>query len=135
MMNCAECQAPGRSVWRPIEGRPIFNKVEQRGWFGLSECHLCGVLWMSAPYEPYASFVHLVSWPHSKAQWSPIAQMEDGKVISSWCDSEIKLAFPNLDEADRAAIEDHRRRSYGRAPIDESGAARSLDLSRYLEEA
>ena len=134
-MNCAECQAPARAVWPPVQGRPVFNKVEQRGWFGLSECPLCGVLWVSAPYEPYASFVYLVRWPHSKNQWSSVADLEQGKIISSWCDSEIRLAFAHMDKADIAAMEEHRRRSYGRAPIDKSGSTNSLDLSQYLKDS
>jgi hypothetical protein len=60
--------------------------------------------------------------------------LEGGKIISSWCDSEIRLAFANMDKSDLAAIEDHRRRSYGRTPIDESGVARTLDISQYLKD-
>jgi hypothetical protein len=93
-MSCKQCQAPVRLVWPPeVHGRPAFNKVEQRGWFALAECSMCGSLWVDAPYEPYASFVYSVFLPHSKAEWSQIGDLQDGQIISSWCDAEMRLAF------------------------------------------
>jgi hypothetical protein len=113
-MNCALCQAPKRWVWPPVTSLPSLNRIDQRGWFTLWECSVCHTLWVSAHYEPYGSFTYLVLWVHTRDQWLRIVDLEDGRIISAWCDSEIRRAWPHMDSSDVEAVERHRKRSYGR---------------------
>jgi hypothetical protein len=69
-----------------------------------------------------------------KEPMSRIADLQGGQIIGSWCDSEIRLALGQMDTTDLAAIEDRRRRSYGRTPFDGAGTGSPLDLSRFLKD-
>jgi hypothetical protein len=132
-MVCEKCQAPQKTVWPPTSSRPTLDKVEQNGWYTLSECSRCCALWVSAPYEPYASFVYEIGWPYSRLEFTTISALQDGRVISSWCDTKIRQAWSGMDSSDLAAVEVHRRRSFGRNPIDEPAPQQEPDLSAYLQ--
>jgi hypothetical protein len=69
-------------------------------------------------YEPYASFIYRVRWDDSAANWSRLAEQSDGRPIVEWAEVRIKATWQQLDVEDQAAVEHHRRRSYGRNPID-----------------
>jgi hypothetical protein len=98
--------------------QPALQKLEARNWLILSECAVCRQLWVGVPYEPYASFIYQVAWQDSAANWSKLAERDDGKAVVEWAEAQIKATWQQLEPADRAAIEHHRQRSFGRNPID-----------------
>jgi hypothetical protein len=85
----------------------------------LDNCPNCGALWGEAVYEPHASFRYLILWPYTADQWVQVANLESGLILDRWCDYEIRRAWKQMSDEDRAAVEDHRRRSIGRNPVDE----------------
>ena len=115
------CGAPVRCVWPPNRG-PVLPKLKQEGWFILDTCPNCGVFWVEAVYEPYASFRYLIRWPHSADQWTRVAKLESGLLLSRWCDYEIRRAWKQMSDDDRSAVQHHRQRSIGRNPVDEPPA-------------
>jgi hypothetical protein len=119
MPNCELCGAPARFVWPPVDNAPELTTVEQQGWFALLECLGCSRLWTRAHYEPYGSFIYLILWQQSRAEWSSFAQADEGRAIGKWCDNELRRAWSSMNSADLVAVAHHRRRSYGRNPFDE----------------
>lgn len=112
------CGAPSRWVWPPNRG-PRLSKLKQEGSFILDSCPDCGALWVEAVYEPYASFRCLIRWQRSADQWAQNAKLESGMVMSQWCGYEIRRAWKQMSDDDRAAVQHHRHRSVGRNPVDE----------------
>jgi hypothetical protein len=47
-----------------------------------------------------------------------MAEQDEGKGIVEWAEARIAATWQQLEPADRDAIEHHRRRSFGRNPID-----------------
>jgi hypothetical protein len=117
---CASCGAPARPFWPPSTRQPVFEKRATQNWLTLSECATCGQLWTGVPYEPYASFIYLVPWYRSAADWLMLAEQDHGRSVVEWAESRIRATWQQLGSADQAAIEHHRQRSYGRNPIDSS---------------
>lgn len=115
---CASCGAPRRPFWPPSATPPAFEKRALVKWLTLSECSACGQLWVGVTYEPYASFIYQVRWDDSAANWSRLAEQSAGRPIVEWAVARIKSTWQQLDLEDQVAVKHHRRRSYGRNPID-----------------
>lgn len=118
MSTCERCGAPARPFWPPSTTQPAFEKRATQNWLTLSACAACGQLWVGVPYEPYASFVYQVSWDEPETSWSRLAEQDDGRPVVAWAEGRIKATWQQLGSEDRAAVEHHRARSYGRNPID-----------------
>lgn len=101
-----------------MKAQPALEKLEMRHWLTLSECSLCRQLWVAVPYEPYASFIYQIAWNDSAADWSWLAEQDDGNTMIKWAEAQIKATWQQLSPADQAAIEHHRLRSAGRNPVD-----------------
>ncbi len=113
--------------------RPHFYHAENGESFSLVLCQDCGTLWVQAPYEPFASSIYSIIWPHSRAFWSHVGDREGFAVIAKWCDYKIRQAWPTMSERQRLAVENHRHRSFGRNPIDEALDQEETDpLAPYL---
>jgi hypothetical protein len=115
---CASCGAPARPFWPPSTTQPGFEKRVTQNWLTLSECPVCGHLWVGIPYEPYASFIYQVPWDRSEADWSRLAKQDGGRAVVDFADARIGATWRQLGPEDQAAIEHHRQRSFGRNPID-----------------
>jgi hypothetical protein len=112
-------------VWRtvstvlaPLTAQPAFERLSGKNWLTLARCCACHQLWVGIPYEPYASFIYQVAWSDRADNWSALVERDEGKGVVDWAEAQIKATWQQLESADRAAIEQHRRRSFGRNPID-----------------
>lgn len=130
---CPGCSRSGRLVIPPSVGRPHFYHAEDGEWFSLVLCQDCGSLWVQAPYEPYASFIYSISWPYSRDFWCYVGKLEGDTIIANWCSYKIRQAWPTMSEEERLAVLNHRRRSFGRNPLDEAPEGEETDpLAPYL---
>jgi hypothetical protein len=55
-----------------------------------------------------------------------------GVTLARWASGVVRSAWNALGEQDRADIEHHRRRSFGRTPLDERPQGPPPDLERVL---
>jgi hypothetical protein len=115
---CHHCEAPQRQLWPPRFGEWShgFRVVGRGDWKRLLECSNCGALWFEIPEEPYAAFPYLVAWPSTVAEWERLSRRPE-YVLERWHAARLREVYPTLDEADKQAIEHHRLRAYGRAPV------------------
>ena len=129
---CATCEAPGRLIWPPSKRQPSLDPQVERGWLTLFCCPTCGSLWMGLPYEPYAAFLYLALWTYSADDWSTLDALDKGQTLIQWFEGQIRAAWKGLNERDRADIEHHSRRSYGRSPVDGPADSPTPDIGRLL---
>ena len=125
--QCTGCSGPGKVVWPASATRPQMHHAAVGEWYDLVLCQDCGRLWVQAPYEPFASFIYLIAWPHSRRFFHRVVGLEHGSVIAHWCDYKIRTAWPTMSDQDRLAVQNHRNRSYGRNPIDEAPSGEETD--------
>jgi hypothetical protein len=131
---CAACGGPGKLVDAPSIARPHSYHAEAGEWFTLVLCIDCGAYGVQAPYEPYASFIYSVRWPYSRDFRCHIGRNGGDILVGRWCDYKIRQAWPTMSEEERLAVENHRKRSYGRNPVDEAPGGEETDpLSPYLD--
>jgi hypothetical protein len=89
---------------------------------------------MAIPYEPYASFVYLSLWTHSSGEWLTINALDDGVTLCRWGDAQVRAAWVGMTDEDKAAVETHRQRSFGRNPIDDTSHQEVPDIDHLLVE-
>ncbi len=131
--DCTTCLSPAKKVWPPCANQPKLAKLLTLGWSLLLKCPECETHWAVQVNEPYASFLYFVRWPYSAEFWLGLVKKDDGILVSRWCTFQIQLAWPSMEEKDREAIEHHRRRSFGRNPIDETLPDGTVDpIAPYL---
>lgn len=120
-MTCPHCQAPERTIYGPGK-RPTFAEVRSGNWIALERCDVCGALWCSSPYEPYAAFEYVVRWERSPEAWSRLHDADSGRALLRWHAAVIREQWRSLPAAERENVEVHRRRSRGHNPIDNTTA-------------
>ena len=78
------------------------------------------------------SFIYLSLWPYSIDEWLSIAAIDDGLTLCRWGDAQVRAAWTNMNETDKAAVDNHRSRSFGRNPIDWVSDQDPPDIGRLL---
>ena len=119
-MTCKNCEFPIRKVWPPLGNVPKFIDIDSQNWMSLSKCGSCKTLWVSVPYEPYASFKYSVVWNKNETQWKNEISKDEGKELHNWHKSELLKYRDTLSQQDIEAIQTHRERSSGRDPYNET---------------
>ncbi len=132
--TCSHCGAPSRLVWPPSSRQPKLDVRLQRSWLKLLECPACAGHWLAVPHEPYGAFTYLSRWTSSPADWLAIYALDEGSTLARWGDWQVATAWPRMDESDRADIEHHRGRSFGRNPLDQRAEEPPPDIERLLAE-
>src|SRR5688572_25246692 len=129
-MNCTNCQSPERKLWVLFGShqQPTLTDTETGNWTWLQRCEQCGALWCLSRYEPHASFPYLVLWPHDSATWHRVSERDAGLSLGRWHASMVRQHWQSLPTAELDQVEAHRRRSYGRNPIDEPETFPLADL-------
>lgn len=129
-MNCTNCQSPERKLWVLFgpHPKPTLTDAESGNWTWLQRCEQCGALWCLSRYEPYASFPYVVLWPSDRAAWRRVSVRDAGESLGRWHASMVREHLQCLPAAELAQVEAHRRRSYGRNPIDEPETLQTADL-------
>jgi hypothetical protein len=88
---------------------------------------------MAVPHEPYAAFVYLSLWEYSADDWSTLYALDEGLTLTQWADGQVRAAWYSMSEQDRADIEQHRKRSLGRNPIDQHPRDPVPDVGHLIE--
>jgi hypothetical protein len=130
--QCITCEAQIRVIWPPSARQPSLDPLVQQGWLKLLRCPTCGSNWMAVPHEPYAAFVYLSLWKYSTDDWSPLYALDEGLTLTQWADGQVKAAWNSMSERDHADIEHHRKRSFGRNPIDQQTHDPVPDIERLV---
>jgi hypothetical protein len=84
------------------------------------------------PYEPEASFVYLSLWSRSSDELLSMYALDDGLTLCRWGDARVRAAWGGMTDEDKAAVEVHRQRNFGRNPIDDISNIEMPDLSHLL---
>jgi hypothetical protein len=71
------------------------------------------------PHEPHAAFWYAVWWTRSVSDWQKLHDLDAGQTLHQWHKAKIQELAPSVSAEDSARIEHHRKRSYGRSPVDE----------------
>lgn len=129
-MSCSNCQSPERILYGPGK-RPALTNIHLGNWIDLVRCELCGALWCLSPYEPYAAFEYLARWEFTADEWDQWHAADSGHTLRLWHAAMIREHWLGLAEDERARVDEHRRRSSGHNPIDNTqvfGAAEARSL-------
>ena len=129
---CVNCEAPQRTLWVMfgLHRKPIVSEEANGNWISLERCDTCGSLWCASPYEPYASFSYLVAWSDSQEAWKRIHGLDEGKTLLAWHAYAIAAYWRSLPKEEQEEVEAHRKRSYGRNPIDDPSSFGAAPLPR-----
>jgi hypothetical protein len=84
----------------------------------LEQCTACHTLWVFVPWEPYASYPYLVRWEYSPEDWQRLIDLDNAEILHKWHAAKIIELYGTLNDEDKAEMEAHRQRSYGRWPLD-----------------
>lgn len=114
---CGTCEAPARRLWS-FARHPPFTRVEAAGWAVLDRCPDCLRLWCSVAYEPHAAFTFWAAWDDSAASWRQSATGEGAIRYFEWHEAVLAAEYPRLAPAEQDAVDEWRRRAYGRTPLD-----------------
>ena len=131
-MHCLKCHAPDRKLWPPVEGVPEFRCVDVGEWISLASCLECEALWTVVPWEPYASFPYWVVWPTVATEWRLLHDIDAGRALHEWHESEVRRLVKSLANVELAAVEAHHLRSRGRSPLDRPDSGRRVELDEIL---
>jgi len=93
-LSCTNCGAPDKRIYPALVPHPHLEDEQSQGWNSLKRCDKCNQLWCWVPYEPYASFHYLVSWPHSVEMWLSSAK-EDEVNLFRWFDDQLRTSLHN----------------------------------------
>lgn len=130
-MSCSFCEAPERRLWAPDSQQDRLERIHLGNWMTLDRCPECEQLWCRVPHEPYGAFWYAVPWQYSPKDWRRLHDLDDGKTLHKWHVARVQELAAFLDSADQSTVAHHRRRSYGRNPVDESPEERP-DLQALL---
>jgi hypothetical protein len=115
---CETCESESRDCWGPVANHPQLPSEVNGNWISLERCPSCETLWVTSPYEPYASFLYKAKWPWDSARFQLVHDLDNGQLLHDWhC---LALRSRYFSRAfDSEAVEAHRTRSYGHYnPID-----------------
>jgi hypothetical protein len=84
------------------------------------------------PYEPYGAFPYLARWHFSEADWTALHSRDDGKTVCEWNAAMVRAYWSTLPADELSNVEFHRKRSYGRNPIDAPSAFDLGELEKIL---
>ena len=101
----------------------------------LLRCAACEALWVSLPFEPYASFWYHARWPYALGDWERLHARDDGKTIADWHQTVVCQLGPQMTGKDAEAIAWHHQRSRGLEPYNNHVPFTPLDLAAMLREA
>ncbi len=100
-------------MWSPSAELPTLVDVRNGNWISLQQCPSCNRLWMTSPFEPYASFTYMVKWPRTIDDWVRIHDRDNATTLHEWMKNEIRRLYPFVTPEDRKRIDAHEVRSYG----------------------
>jgi len=116
---CDNCQSEKRLIWPPNIRPQDLQDVAQGNWISLKQCSKCNSFWVESAYEPYASFIYLVRWNYTVADWNYLNSIDNSELLIEWHKQEIKMHWTKLSSEDQLLIEKHRQRAYHQYdPID-----------------
>jgi len=128
---CALCGSPTRELW--AIKRPRFLDVVKTGnWCKLARCCDCEALWCEVAYEPYGALAYLARWHFSEAEWAALHGRDDGKTVGDWNGAMVRAYWSTLPADELSEVAAHRKRSYGRNPVDEPNAFDLGELEKSL---
>ena len=130
--DCSVCGPATVDLRAPSADLPSLQNVDTGNWISLKRCRACNSLWVSAPYEPHASYIYLVRWRHNENDWRRIHDLDAGETLRKWHIASIRELWLTLDPAQKQAVEWHRERSFGRNPIDNLYDGPKPDLESLL---
>nr|WP_147664731.1 hypothetical protein [Candidatus Prometheoarchaeum syntrophicum]QEE17847.1 hypothetical protein DSAG12_03685 [Candidatus Prometheoarchaeum syntrophicum] len=134
-MECNNCEAPKRKIYGPHKKRPNkdLEEADIGNWVMLLRCPKCEKLWVSVPYEPYASFEYLILWDFTKEDWRMIHDLDNASTIHEWHGQSVKDLWSTLPDNERESVLSHRKRSYGRNPIDIPQNNEKIDINSLIK--
>jgi hypothetical protein len=121
---CDTCKSDSRDMWSPCADLPTLVDVRHGNWVSLQRCPTCSQLWMTSPFEPYASFTYMVKWPRTIEDWVRIHDVDGASTLHEWMKNEIRRLYPSAAAEDRKRIDAHEDRSYGHYSL-----TRSIDTN------
>ena len=124
---CNACSGPGKWMQPASAARPHLYHPQSAASYNLSLCVDCGTLWVEPPYKVDASSLYFIAWPYSRELWQTLMNVEQGSIISRWCDYKILQAWPAMSEAERKAVQQHHQGTYPANAHDEAFADKRLD--------